>query len=100
MNSKSSVNVERVCEANSNIFSPHSTPEGDIFFACQSGEILRHKDGQMKVFFIVKIKTRLNSQVVDNLQHFTLTRLEKLALLLIWPIKQSSQKISKTKHQN
>ena len=51
MNSKSSVNVEKVCEASSAIFSPFSTPEGDIFFACQSGEILRHKDGQMKIEF-------------------------------------------------
>jgi len=50
MNSKSS-NVERVTGANSNIFSPFSTPDGDIFFACQSGEILRHKDGQMKIEF-------------------------------------------------
>ena len=77
MNSKSS-NVERVTGANSNIFSPFSTPDGDIFFACQSGEILRHKDGQMKVSNHSKIllnkNSRSNLPVVVNHQHSRWTK--------------------------
>ena len=48
---KNSANVEHVTNADAKIFSPFPIELNDIYFACESGNIFRFKDGIMKVLW-------------------------------------------------
>ena len=50
-NKNSAANVEHVTNADAKIFSPFPIDINDIYFACESGNIFRFKDGIMKVSF-------------------------------------------------